>query len=168
MSRKREKVSVHLRESKEDLLFPLKKQLEILSFGRELLLQGKPKREIKELFKKYYSLNETQQESFYLKLTLFFRNIVFDNETLLEDTVNLHVLVYEKAYEFFNDIDNIPGKLKALLQKEKISGLHQESNSIEIFQQNNLTINNDEEEYKISQLTEPQQQRLKALLDKTL
>jgi hypothetical protein len=87
--------------------------------------------------------------------------------TDLDKIIPQHIEIYEKVYAEFDELYYVPGKLKALKQKEKIVGLHKESNTIEIHNEVNIEVEK-ESGYDISKLTKEEQGRLGELMKRVL
>ena len=80
--------------------------------------------------------------------------------------IDLHLQLYEEAWQYFNENDNQFGKNKAMLAKEKLLGVHRENNNVEINNTINLEIQV-EEEYDLTKLNEQEYAALQSLLEKS-
>jgi hypothetical protein len=80
--------------------------------------------------------------------------------------IDLHIQFYEEAWQYFNEHDNQYGKNASLKAKEKLLGLHKETNSIEINNRTNVEIET-EEQYDLTKLTAQEQTLLQSLIAKS-
>lgn len=92
-------------------------------------------------------------------------------ETTLTDIdkiIPYHIELYERIYKEFNDdLYFLPGKLRALRQKEALTGLHKEQNFVEIH--NTLDIEIEKEaEYDLTKLDDKEQKRLGDLMKRAI
>lgn len=84
----------------------------------------------------------------------------------VDKIIPIHIGIYEQIYQWFDDMQYVPGKLKALRAKEKIVGLHRESNYVEVYNEVNAEIETDNGIYDISKLSDKEQKRLETLMKK--
>lgn len=88
-------------------------------------------------------------------------------ETLtdIEKIIPLHIEMYEEIYQLADEMRVVGLKVEAMRAKEKLVGLHRETNSIEIHNEVNVEIET-EPQYDISKLTTQEQKRLEGLMKK--
>lgn len=137
-------------------------QEDIIQICIEGLVKGNSKEELIALITEDYRYKYISLEDVEL---LIKRSVgVIKEQTLvdIDKIIPLHVELYEKIYQECDKIRFIPGKLKAMRGKEKIVGLHRESNYIEIHNTLNIEVET-EAEYDLSKLTPTEQKTLAAL-----
>jgi len=83
----------------------------------------------------------------------------------LDQIIHTHTALYEKIYQYFDELDYLPGKLKAMKQKEALLGLHKEENIVEVNNTLNVEIEK-EPDYDIEKLTIEEQGQLAKYLAK--
>lgn len=85
----------------------------------------------------------------------------------LDKIIPLHIEIYERIYKEMDDLYYVPGKLKAMRQKEKIVGLHKETNKVDIYNEINVEVETDPV-YDISKLDIEEQKKLNALIKRVM
>lgn len=139
----------------------------IRQYSIEALIKGYANTELFDILCKDYP----HVEPYDLESLIRSAHIRITEATLvdIDKIIPLHIELYEKIYKELDELYYIPGKLKALRQKEKIVGLHKETNKIEIYNQINVEIESDPT-YDISKLNKEEQVRLgdfiKRVMDK--
>jgi hypothetical protein len=81
----------------------------------------------------------------------------------LDNVIHQHIAYYEKLYEWFNDMKNYTGIRRALQAKERLLGLHSQTNTLTINQENIFQTQRVDD---FSQLSKIEQKRLKELIKK--
>jgi hypothetical protein len=141
---------------------------QIEQFVIEGLIKGYASDELLELLKREYGkVKNTSDEYFNLSIKRGYAAIKEVVLTDLDKIIPQHIELYEKIYQEFGDLYYVPGKLKALRQKEAIVGLHKEQNFVEVHNEINVEIEQ-EPEYDIHKLTIEEQGRLEQLMTKAL
>lgn len=87
--------------------------------------------------------------------------------TDIERIIPQHVELYEQIYQEYETLRYVPGKLKAMRAKERLLGLLKETNYVEIYNEVNVSVEN-EPEYDISKLSSDEQKRLNVLLKRVI
>lgn len=82
-----------------------------------------------------------------------------------EHIIPTHLDIYEEVFRYFDGVDFIPGKLKAMRFKEKLMGLHKEDRTVEI-NNKQTTIIEKQVSYDTNKLNQKEQSRLNELLKK--
>ena len=137
---------------------------EIVKLVKELIISGEPKSTIRTNIKTIYNINDVVFDKCYSQSIESLQKSMVESQ-FLSDVIHAHILDYEEIYKFFDEIDFLSGKLKALQQKERLLGYHKENNVLEINQNNNTTIEVDVN-YDFSKLDESERQQVESLLAK--
>jgi hypothetical protein len=83
----------------------------------------------------------------------------------IDKIIPIHIALYEKIYKEMDELYFVPGKLRALRQKEAIVGLHKEQNTVDVYNEVNVEMEQDPQ-YNINKLDKKEQKRLDELLKK--
>lgn len=88
-------------------------------------------------------------------------------ETLvdIDKIIPLHIEMYEEIYREADDMRSVGIKLRAMKAKEKLVGLHRETNVVEIHNEMNVE-HEVEPQYNLTKLSSQEQKRLMELLKK--
>jgi hypothetical protein len=83
--------------------------------------------------------------------------------------IESHIAMYEKIYLFFQSIDHAIGMLKAMKGKERLLGLHNDSNKLTL-KKSETTINHatSSDLYDLTKLTNGEKYELEQLLEKAI
>lgn len=139
------------------------KRQAILKYSSRLLQQDRIHIIKKEVCNEY-NFDEVQATTFLAEVKEIIAETTAMNN---ENIVAIHVDLYEDIYQRFAQLDFTKGALMTLERKEKLLNLHQEdTNEIVINNQTNIAIEKDNN-YDVSKLSQPQQQRLTYLLNKS-
>lgn len=151
-------------ESKNSTLTALKK-LQLSKTVRDMILEGSPRSEIFEKIKTDYELKTDHEATLAYDLAVKHYQTRALSSVDLQGTINLHIGLYEKIYQYFNEIDNKPLKTRVLQAKEKLLGFHRENTIFEV-NQDNVTIVENQERYNYGKLSKDETKRLSDLLKK--
>lgn len=101
------------------------------------------------------------------KLLIRQAHSIIKDETLIDidKIIPQHIELYERLYRDFDNWRSIPGKLKAMRAKERLIGLHKESNYVDVYNEMNIEVETDSQ-YDLSRLTTQEQSKLNSLLKK--
>lgn len=143
---------------------PMIVHYEIVKAIKELIVTGSPKSIICESIRNVYSIDEQLFNKCYIQSVEHLQKSMVESQFLV-DVIHQHVIDYEKIYSFFDDINFLSGKMKALHQKERLLGFHKENNVLE-FNQNNTTTIEVDMNYDFSKLDQSERERVEVLLDK--
>ena len=147
---------------REDLGLSAILSIEAVDFVKESIFEGRERSYIQEELRQRYKVGESEVTKLIDSGYKFIE--VFSLERLdLSSIIDVHIGYYEKIYQWFDSIGEFSGKRKVLQAKERLLGLHQQSNSITINQENILDIKI-EDDY--SRLTKEEEKRLKELMSK--
>lgn len=152
-----------LRMNSESKLTSLKRR-ELVKRIESLVLLGESKSEIFKKIEVEFGIDKYYYHNHHVEAR---RNILRQISTNIEDIRNIHVMLYEKIFKYFDESDYSFGKAKALQYKERLLGLHREDTFVEINNENNLEIEiSDEQLYDTDQLSDTETNRLKYLKNK--
>lgn len=129
----------------------------------DMMLAGNKIIDIREHLVKIWGVKKEQTNRF---LELVKDELASITQQDAEYIIPMHLTMYEEIYQYFNDINFVPGKMKAMRFKEKLMGLHKEDRTVEI-NNKETTIIEKEVIYETKKLTQQEQSRLTQLLEKT-
>lgn len=147
---------------REDLGLSAILSIEAVDFVKESIFEGVSRKLIFEQLKERYKIGDKETDKLIDSGYKFIET--FSLERLdLSSIIDLHVSYYERVYQWFDSVGDFSGKRRTLQAKERLLGLHQQTNTITINQQNILEI---EVEDDYSRLTVKEEKRLKELMSK--
>lgn len=147
---------------KPQTVLTAKAQLELANETIEFLLQGYPYSDIKEYLTIRYSLSE-RQAKYAIKSAR--EQIIELGEFDLEMIIAQHIMNYEEAIRFFDEIGNFSAKATAMGAKEKLLKLYEDDTRV-IEIENNINIDINNLDYSIDKLTEDEKQEFQVIFDK--
>lgn len=128
----------------------------------EWLLNGYAKRQIIKFYVDTRGFTERYVEE---KYNVALKEIKLRSSVDHEMIFHLHIDMYEQIFQYFEEIDNVYGKRKALYAKEKLLGLHKEETNVEINNTTNFELQTTPV-YDVKKLTNEEQQKLTLILQK--
>lgn len=137
---------------------------QIVTEVTEAILRGDSVREIEVAYAKAYGFTEEYVRTVLIPCTR--REIAKTTGQQAQHIVPMHIELYEQIYKFFDEHNQASGKLKAMLYKEKLMGLHKTNNTIEI-NNKKTTIIEKNFTYDTNKLSNQEKERLSELLNKT-
>lgn len=145
-------------------ILPHEKEL-IEQFVVEGLIKGYSNDDLILLLKKDYP--HLEEEEF--RRGIRAANAIIKEEVLtdLDKVIPQHIEIYEKIYQEFDTLYYLPGKLKAMRQKERLVGLHKEQNTIEVINEVNIEVESGSD-YDLNKLTIVEQKRLGELMKRIM
>lgn len=151
------------KEKNSDLLLSAKLDFQISNDVVEFLLQGYKYSDIVEYLEITYNLTKKQIQ---YSIQEGRKQIIELGEFDLETVIVQHIMNYEEATRFFDEIKNYAGKAAAMSGKEKLLKIYEEeTNTIEIENNIDLTIES-QQLFNIDKLSEIEKNRLENLFKK--
>lgn len=138
------------------------KKVELINEVVDWILKGSSYSDIVEKLESEYSLVQYAAVDMYSNAK---KKIVEDTAMEIDQIIHTHTSMYEHIYQYFDEVDFHPGRLKAMKAKEALLGLHKEENIVEI--NNTLNVETEQEsEYDLNKLTIEEQIQLSKYLVK--
>jgi hypothetical protein len=132
----------------------------------EFLLQGYSYSEIVEYLEISFNLTKRQAKYAIQEARV---QILELGDFDLEMVIVQHVMNYEQATRFFDEIGNYSAKSAAMSAKERLLKIYEdETKSIEIENNLNINIDVDQLDYKIEKLDDREQNRINELFNKVI
>lgn len=124
------------------------------------IVNGTSKEDIFLLVKEKINNEEEKYNLLYRQALSSIRDRVM---TDIDKIIPQHIELYEEIYKEFDEKNYVPGKLKALRQKERLIGLHKETGYVEVHNEVNIEVN-EEPAYDVAKLNTKEQKRLSELM----
>lgn len=137
-------------------------RIDTVHFAIEQILNGVSHSELVQLI----CAKDSVSEPVAAKIIITARKIISEDTLVeIEHIIDQHTEYYEQIFKYFDEVNFVPGKLKALKQKEKLLALHKEENVIEINNEVNVDIEQ-ESQYDVNKLTGEEKKKLEQYMAK--